>query len=136
MDGAHQKVSPFYKLNHKMELVQLIYSCDLEGIQKLIESNPEIVNTPDERGFTPLILATYLNKMEVAELFINHGAQINAQDASGNTALMGVCFKGYPELAKMLLDNGADATIKNHKGDTAISFARTHGHDAIEQLMV
>lgn len=134
MDSLRSE-SFFLPQNQQMELVQLIYANDLEGLQKLIESNPETINKPDERGFTPLILATYLNKKEIVELFLNQGAEINAQDASGNTALMGVCFKGYAELAKMLIDKGADTTIKNNDGDTAISFAETHGHQGIVKLM-
>jgi len=118
-----------------MELAQLMYTGDLDGVKRLIQSNPGMVNQPDERGFTPLILATYLNKKEIAEFLLDAGASINAQDASGNTALMGVSFKGFVDIAQMLLDRGADTTLTNHAGETALTFAQTHQQPAIEVLL-
>ena len=118
-----------------MELAQLMYSGNLEAVRGFIESNPAIVNQPDDRGFTPLILATYLNKKDITELLLEKGAQINAQDAAGNTALMGVSFKGFADLANLLIKQGADFSIQNNEGETALSFAQKHNQSEIEAIL-
>jgi len=113
-----------------------IRTSNLEALEAAITSNPEVVNQPDERGFTPLVLATYLNQKAVTELLLDHSADINAQDAMmGNTALMGVCFKGSYELAKLLVDKGADTTLKNNQGETALDFAKKGKFEEIVGLL-
>lgn len=118
-----------------MELINYIRSGQAGPLSDLLKKNPDLVNTRDERGFTPLVLATYLGQKEIAELLIDHGAEINAQDALGNTALMGVCFKGSHELAEMLISKGADIHLTNHEGVDALSFAKNHNQEKIIQLL-
>ncbi|MEP0985791.1 ankyrin repeat domain-containing protein [Ekhidna sp.] len=118
-----------------MEHVNFIRTGQLAPLQHLVAKNPNLVNLPDERGFTPLVLATYMGQKEIAELLIDHGANVNAQDAVGNTALMGVSFKGSKELVEMLLARGADIELANKQGDTALSFAKNHGHEEIVELL-
>jgi len=45
------------------------------------------INTQDDDGHTPLILATISGRDEIIELLIKHGADINIPDAEGQTAL-------------------------------------------------
>ena len=70
------------------KLFDAIRANDLEGVVSALESNPESINTPDQRGFPPLLLSTYTGNQALAKLILDKGANINAQDASGNTALM------------------------------------------------
>jgi len=64
-----------------MNISDHIRTANLSALKEVLEATPSLVNTPDERGFTPLVLATYLNQASVAELLLDHGAEINAQDA-------------------------------------------------------
>ncbi|MEO9482966.1 MAG: ankyrin repeat domain-containing protein [Ekhidna sp.] len=118
-----------------MELLNYIRSGQIAPIKQLLAKHPELADTPDERGFTPLVLATYLGQKEIAELLIDHGAKIDAQDALGNTALMGVCFKGSYDLAEMLVSKGANIHLINKEGMNAFSFAQKHGQEAIANLL-
>ncbi|MEM0942284.1 MAG: ankyrin repeat domain-containing protein [Bacteroidota bacterium] len=119
-----------------MNLTNFIRNEQLHELTEAIKSNPDIVNQPDERGFTPLVLASYLGKETVARLLIENGADIDAQDAMiGNTALMGVCFKGAVRLAKLLIEKGANTTLKNNNGETALDFAKNGGHEKIVSIL-
>ena len=118
-----------------MEFINHIRSGHLDPLKDLLEKSPELVNKRDERGFTPLVLATYLDQKEAAELLIDHGAEVNAQDALGNTALMGVCFKGSYELAEMLISRGADIHLTNNEGVDALSLAKNHNQEKIIELL-
>src|SRR5258707_504542 len=56
--------------------------------QQLIDQKID-VNQKDDRGYTPLILATYNQSPDVAELLLKHGADPEARDTTGRSALMG-----------------------------------------------
>jgi ankyrin repeat protein len=47
------------------------------------------VNQQDDKGYNPLILATYNGNYEVAQFLLKHGADTEKKDLSGRTALMG-----------------------------------------------
>jgi len=65
-----------------------------EVIRELIKRGADI-NFRDEKGYTPLIIACYNNRLETARLLLDSGANIDEGDSGGNTALMGASFKGY-----------------------------------------
>ncbi len=112
-----------------------IRSGEIETVRRLIYENPDLGHRRDERGFTPLVMATYSNQLEIAELLIEKGADVNEQDAMGNTPLMGVCFKGNLEIIEMLLAKGADVHFKNSKGDSALSYAKMSGNAEVISLI-
>ncbi len=109
---------------------------DTAGLKQIIQAQPEAINQADQRGFTPLTLATYVEAKEMVELLLENGANVNAQDAAGNTALMGVCFKGHLDIAKILIDKGADVNISNHNQATALSFAVNFGKTEMAHLLL
>ena len=75
-------------------LISLIRGGQLGQVASLLDSQPELINKPDNRGFTPLIMSTYLGNELLTGLLIEYGADVDYAGAAGNTALMGVAFKG------------------------------------------
>lgn len=118
------------------ELMNSIRSGNLTSVHQMLSGSPELANQPDSRGFTPLIMATYLGNKQMSELLINLGADVNARDAAGNTALMGICFKGTPEMAALLLSHGADVNLQNKNGTTALIFAINFDQVAMAKLLI
>ena len=94
-------------------LFNAIRSGDGAQINQILEEQPQLVDAVDQRGSSPLLLASYYGHRDLCEILIARGAKINAKDASGNTALMGVCFKGYTDVAQLLVEKGADVNIQN-----------------------
>lgn len=115
---------------------EAISAGDLDKIQSLLSQNSELVHTKDQRGFPPLVLATYNAHKHLIEPLLVFGADIDAQDASGNTALMGVCFKGNLEIANFLIERGADVNKTNNSGGTALTFACTFGQLEIAKVLL
>ncbi len=109
---------------------------DRELVEKLYQTNPDIINAVDFKGYTPLILAVYNNSLNVVDFLLEKGANINAQDSAGNTPLMGVCFKGYKDIAAKLINAGADVNLQNYSGATALTFAATFGHLEIAEMLL
>ncbi|WP_218599617.1 ankyrin repeat domain-containing protein [Polaribacter sp. NJDZ03] len=102
---------------------EAIQSANIDVIETLLKRFPELANRLDKRGFTPLVFATYFNKIEIAEALINKKANVNYSDAKGNTALLGVAFKGNTDIAALLLKNNANINVQNNLGYTPLIFA-------------
>lgn len=125
-----------------MEENQLAYFFDAcrrgdgDDVKKICELLPHLINTPDSKGYSALIIAAYNNQPEIVNLLLENGANVNAADAAGNTALMGACFKGFPEIAEILVQSGADVNQRNLQGAPALTFAATFGQLAIAELLL
>ena len=65
------------------------------------------VNAKDELGQTPLFLAAFWGRREVAELLIANGAIVNAQDNMGNTPLKYAESMGHKDVTDLLREHGA-----------------------------
>ena len=109
---------------------------NIEAVQEILKTAPELVNSKDERGSTPLILASYYNHLQIANLLLDQGAAIDAKDASGNSALMGVCFKGFAEVAKELIEKGANINERNAMGATSLIYAATFNRLEIAKFLL
>ncbi|KAH6697300.1 ankyrin repeat-containing domain protein [Plectosphaerella plurivora] len=66
------------------------------------------VNTPNASGKSPLHRAAARNKVQAAQLLINHGANLDARDAGDMTPLMEAMLAGHTEMMKLLASHGAD----------------------------
>ena len=109
---------------------------NIDGVKKLVASDSSLINTKDEKGFTPLILAVYNNHVSLSQYLISKGANVNAQDNSGNTALMGAIFKGYSSQINLLVKSGADLNIQNFNGATALIFVANFGTYEMGKLLL
>ncbi len=121
------------------ELAYFLDACrrgDAGEAEQLCNLFPELINSKDAKGFTPLIIAVYNNQQAVTVVLLQHGADVNTQDAAGNTALMGACFKGYNELAATLIKAGASVNLCNFQGAPALTFAATFGQLEIAELLL
>jgi ankyrin repeat protein len=61
---------------------------------------------------------------ELAQLLIDHGAQVNAKTTYLATPLMTACRDRNTPMVKLLLANKADVTIKDENGETALDHAK------------
>ena len=69
------------------ELLEYCRCGNLEAVREICEVKKHI-NSADEHGWTPLIVATYNNQVEVVEYLIAQGADIHAVNNNGTTLLM------------------------------------------------
>ena len=119
------------------QLHAYVFEGNLEGTLNLLQDQPELLNSPDERGFPPLVLACYSDRYAISKILLEKGADVEARDGMGNTALMGVAFKGLLEMAKLLIDEfGADVNAQNKAGGTPLTFAATFGQYEMVELLL
>ncbi|CAL8116807.1 unnamed protein product [Orchesella dallaii] len=103
---------------HKLLPAKLEQKCKILNL--LFKLQPELVNTRDEHGWTPLHLATmhaYRNNQlqyDLVNMLLRKNASINMQDNHNSTPLhMAVSFQ-VPDssIIKLLIANGANPDVK------------------------
>jgi len=123
---------------------------DAKTVGDLLATGPDLANARDERGNSPLLIATYTGKHDIVRLLLERGAHASFFEACalGLTAdvrrelradpsLVGqwshdgwpplhlAAFFGHRETAEALLDAGADvlAVARNSEANLAINAA-------------
>ncbi len=106
----------------KTNFFDAIRNNDIPQINQIIQKDRSVVNIKNKSGFTPLILASYYNRTEIAKILLAHQADINAISNMG-TALMAATYKGDLQMVNILLENKANPNIADKKGTTALHLA-------------
>jgi ankyrin repeat protein len=116
------------------------------------------LETRDDWGNTPLLLAVaYVKERErtvftpVGAVFgsqrasgpseeivvslLDAGANVNATTAKGNTALHIAAYKGYSQMVRLLLSRGADRTSRNPHGQTPEMLAEEYKQSEVLRVL-
>ena len=108
---------------------------DFESFRKLIRRDESLVNSPDERGATPLFYACFYCCEEMVEFLLEKGASVRVKDKDSWTPLKALMKSGMPKvslitpadriekpclpkLIRMLLEAGADPNSTDNFGQT------------------
>ncbi len=87
-----------------------------------IDSDPRYINADTMAPYQQILDS---NDAEIAEILLQHGADMNVIDRQGNTPIFwAVIYERYTGL-KILLDHGADIYVKNNKGLTIADVAKS-----------
>lgn len=92
-------------------LLDAVRRGDLSAVRELVEANPELVNTRDERGPSAVLLAVYHGHRPVADWLVDRGAELNIYDAAavGSLSRVASLLDSGPELARMHAPDGFSA---------------------------
>ena len=83
---------------------------------------------------TPLHFACFRGKLDVAQLLLDHGAQVNVKNHKGETPLHLASRLMSLEAAWILLKYGADLNAENFESETPFQLARRGMREKMEQL--
>ncbi|KAK6365891.1 general transcription repressor [Exophiala oligosperma] len=92
----------------------------------------------DEDGNTALTLVsgTRGEKVEIAKMLIDSGADVNHANTAGDTALHVAAARGYASMAKALIDAGADLEKPNQKTNTPLQAAlKARKYEVVNKLL-
>jgi ankyrin repeat protein len=107
----------------------------VDELKILVESSPDLLNSVDQRGSSPLLLACYYNNVEVAKYLVHHVNDINGITKDGSP-LMAASVKGHNEIAKILLVAGADVSAEDTNQTTALHYAVMFKNFELAQLLL
>ncbi|WP_113913303.1 ankyrin repeat domain-containing protein [Roseovarius dicentrarchi] len=82
-----------------------------------------------------LVLALENEHFELADLMLQHGAEISARDHRGWTPLIWASIKGYKHIVEYLVERGADLHICSDDGWNAVTGAFFKQHTAIVDFL-
>ena len=94
----------------------------VDEMKTLVSQNPDIINSKNERGFTPLILACYRGNTEVAKYLIDNVKDLDYLSQEG-TALSSLCINYNKELVEKILDKNANPNLQDSFGNTPLLWA-------------
>ncbi|KAF0297835.1 putative ankyrin repeat protein [Amphibalanus amphitrite] len=86
-------------------------------------------------GDTVLHMAAHRRDLDLARLFIEHGAEVNAQNGDGQTALHVAAAEGDECMVKYLHSLEADAAILDSHDRTALHVAAEHGYTLVVETL-
>lgn len=100
----------------------LFFAKDAATVDVLVAAGGN-VNALNDRGRTPLHLATRMDRIDVLEALARNGADLDARDISGRTAAMTAAEWGQAGALDALARHGANLTGADDDGFDALSLA-------------
>ena len=127
-------IKTFENFNNQ-DIFTYIENNDIQSVKDYINSGYNL-DSQNNSGDTPLILAASNNKMEIVKLLLNSGADINRQDNYGGAALIWAAFYNRIEIVKLLLNAGADIDKQSNNGNTALIWSAFSNNKKIIELLL
>lgn len=135
---ARANVNLKAKDNGNTPLIEVCYQRQEMLIPALLDVKADI-NSRNDQGETPLIVAVMLNFRDIIQALIHNGTeycQLDLRDNSRNTALLYACFNKTDDLVLKLLRAKANPNIRCSNSDTAITVAACEESDrSVRELL-
>jgi ankyrin repeat protein len=84
-------------------------------------------NLADNRGVTPLMLASQLGFFEGVQALITAGARVDTPNEAGETPLISAVHRRDTQMMRVLLEAGADPDRSDNSGRSAREYAALEG---------
>lgn len=117
------------------DIFQIARKGNVEELRSYLKANPNTLNSVNENGSTPLILACYYNNIDVVRELLYQGADIDSKIDMG-TALMAAVVKGNDDIVLFLLEKGANPNLKDANQSTALIYATLFKNKEIMSILI
>ncbi|KAF5665432.1 ankyrin PH SEC7 domain-containing protein [Fusarium denticulatum] len=105
-------------------------------LQEALQEHPWAINTIDDAGLSPLVLATNGDQVRSMEVLISAGADVNQQSYHGWTPLMIAVEAENVGSVKLLLMYKSNVNLCNVEGATALHLASKKANPEIISLLL
>ena len=109
---------------------------DMDALTRKIEREPELLESRNALGKTPLHYAVTFAQKDAMEFLIEQGADLSAPDGTGLTPLHVAAIVDVRGAARLLLDAGAELEAKDSFGDTPLHSAAMHGSMRVLEFLL
>ncbi|GAA4649091.1 hypothetical protein GCM10023116_13650 [Kistimonas scapharcae] len=118
-------------------LIQAAQYGDMESVTFLLNNNASVNKARAGCDwYTPLASAVMNGRFNVAEVLLNHGADITVTTKAGASLLQMAVDAGHREMVMKLLDYKADIRHLTNKRDSVLGLAAQKGHGDIVQVLL
>jgi len=129
----------------KDELFDAIRCGSLRHVEALLKAGAD-ASAFETGNWTPLMLATELERVAIARLLLDSGADVNRSDGwttalhlAVEISLVGWCTSDLgnasTDLVRLLLERGASVSAVDYEGETALDLAARYGPNKIADLL-
>ncbi|XP_064325418.1 DNA-binding protein RFXANK isoform X2 [Phalacrocorax carbo] len=119
-----------------LSIHQLAAQGELSQLKEHLQRGENLVNKPDERGFTPLIWAAAFGEIETVRHLLEWGADPHALAKERESALSLASMGGYTDIVIMLLERNVDINTYDWNGGTPLLYAVRGNHvKCVEALL-
>lgn len=119
------------------ELMKACKNGEYEQVKEIC-TVPEHINAANEHGWTPLIVATYNNQVDIVNFLIMNGADVHATNNNGTNLLMyakeAYINYGNKELFQLFLKLGLDVENRDYAGKSLQDYLHIAGRNVKELL--
>ncbi|GBP32657.1 Tankyrase [Eumeta japonica] len=121
-----------------LRLLEAARTGDAETARAILQSRPRLVNCRDLDGrhSTPLHFAAGYNRLALAQLLLQHGADVHAKDKGGLVPLHNACSYGHFEVTELLVSAGAGVNAADLWRFTPLHEAAAKGKADIVRLLL
>ncbi len=107
-----------------------------ESMQALLNARPDLVNSVDKYGETPLMWAVEYKREDAVKLLLRQDAiDIDARDSQGASALTTAAKLGHDDIARFLIYAGADVNISDWWRRYPLDLVKADRHPEIVKLL-
>lgn len=85
------------------------------------------VNARNDKGETPLVVASNIGFVEGVEVLLGLGARVDEANSTGETPLIAAAHRKDAGMARVLLKAGADPRRSDNSGRSALDYAQLDG---------
>lgn len=128
-----------YDQRMKDKVAPLIRSAALSGdlteVRGILKNFPNLIDVPDEDGYTALGIACLKGHTKVVHELIEAGADVDIKVGKLGTPLIIASSLGYQDIIRLLLSADADVNAKTEDGFTALMIASNNGYKVILELL-
>ncbi|KAJ0170043.1 hypothetical protein K1T71_014649 [Dendrolimus kikuchii] len=145
--GADTRVEPHYTQPDAddacsnaaaLRLLEAARTGDVETARAILDARPRLVNCRDVDGrhSTPLHFAAGYNRLPLAQLLLQRGADVHAKDKGGLVPLHNACSYGHYEVTELLVSCGAGVNAADLWRFTPLHEAAAKGKADIVRLLL
>jgi ankyrin repeat protein len=119
-----------------------IFAACLAGVSErvvdLLAADRGLVNSYSHDGWSPLHLAAFFGRPEIAEILLANGADVDARSKNQmrNTPLHAAVAGKRTDIASVLLNHGAEVNATQHGGWTPLHAAAQNGDVELARLLI
>jgi ankyrin repeat protein len=118
------------------EIHQAARAGDLAKVKSLLATDRGLLNSRDQRGFTPLHSAISKGREPVVSYLIRRGADVDARNKNGLSPVFQALDLSKNRIAALLIRNGANINGKGFRNRTLLHMAARSGNRAIADLLI
>ncbi len=107
----------------------------LDEMKVLVSQDQDVINSKNDMGFTPLILACYRGNAEVAKYLIDNVKDLDYISPEG-TALSSLCISYNKELVEKILSKNANPNLQDSHGNTPLLWAVKRGNLELAKMLL